>query len=85
MSYEGRKTTSGRDPETKAEKRLSSWKPIYDGYHLSTPVDWRCPCGTLLAGAKSCPRCGRVPMDHVATPKPKVIRMRQWASFGKRY
>jgi hypothetical protein len=83
MSDKDRNTTSGRDPETKRARKPSAWKPIYDEFRLSTPVDWRCPCGTLLAGSKSCPRCGKVPMDHVATPKPKDIRMRQWRKFGK--
>lgn len=83
MIDKGRHKTSGRDPATKGKKRPSAWKPIYDEFRFSTPVDWRCPCGTLLAGGKSCPKCGRVPMDHVAAPKPDVIRMRQWRKFGK--
>ncbi|MGD0953807.1 MAG: hypothetical protein ABR985_15700 [Methanotrichaceae archaeon] len=77
-------TTSGREPETIGKRRLSTWQPISDGFLLSPPVDWRCPCGTLLAGNKSCPECGRVPMDQAATSKPNAIKMRQWRKFGRR-
>jgi hypothetical protein len=52
-----------------------AWTPGYAGrtapkqgeydrrFKNALPVDWTCPCGTALHGAKSCPNCGRVPMD----------------------
>lgn len=83
MSDKHRNKTSGRDPEVKSKKRPSTWKPVCDGHRLSLPIDWFCSCEALLGGNKSCPKCGRVPMDHVATPKPREISLRQWRKFGK--
>lgn len=77
--------TSGREPEIRSKRRLPPWKPIRDEFYLSPPVDWVCPCGTMLVGTKSCPKCGRVPMDHAARPKPEPIRLRQWRKFCKQY
>ena len=83
MPDHSKSTTPGREPETTEVRRLSSWKPIYDEFNLSLPEDWLCPCGTLRAGNKTCPRCGRVPMDHLAKPKPDAIRLRQLRRFAK--
>jgi len=55
--------------------RPATRKPIYDEFRLSLPEDWRCPCGTLLAGNKSCPTYGRIPLDRPAKPEPDAIKL----------
>lgn len=54
------------------------------------PTDWTCPCGAALHGAKSCPNCGRVPMD---TEKKRLDgyqsmdtgrELKRWKKFAKR-
>lgn len=71
-------------PETEGSGDRRKWKPIFDEYPRSHPVAWICPCGALVWGSLSCNKCGRVPRDHVAQPKPEHIRMRQWRKFGRR-
>ena len=68
----------------------SSWRPVYeigkDGKEilLGLPIDWVCPCGTLLGGSRSCPLCGRIPLDKPPQPKHTNIRMKKWRKFGKK-
>jgi hypothetical protein len=73
----------GREPETKEASEPRRWTPIFDGYSRSPPIDWLCPCGTTLRGNKTCIKCGRSPLDQVATPKPEAIRRRQLRKFTK--
>lgn len=53
------------------------------------PTDWTCPCGTALHGAKSCPKCGRVPMDSERKRLDGYQSMdtgrelKRWRKFGK--
>ncbi|MGD0953111.1 MAG: hypothetical protein ABR985_12090 [Methanotrichaceae archaeon] len=76
------------------------WQPVYPVYARghrmegqiiknSLPVDWVCPCGTQLWGNKSCPSCGRSPMDgnsiidapqHIAHSRDGKL----WKKFVKR-
>lgn len=48
------------------------WTPIYPVYSRENPrrgeqikdalpIDWCCPCGTILNGNRSCPKCGLIP------------------------
>ena len=83
MPDEQHSTTSGQRTRDTVSSGSRRWRPIYDEFRLSHPEDWLCPCGTLRAGNKTCPKCGRVPMDHVAKPKPEAIRMRQARRFAK--
>ena len=76
-------TTPGQRTRDIVSSGSRRWRPIYDEFRLSHPEDWLCPCETLLAGGKTCPRCGRVPRDHIAKPKPDAIRLRQLCRFVK--
>ena len=76
------------------------WTPVYPVYgqgHMragqrignAPPIDWVCPCGELLNGNRSCPKCGRVPLDtsnqkhdqpqHISHTK----NSKGWKKFGK--
>jgi hypothetical protein len=69
-----------------------AWTPGYDdaAFRNVLPIDWTCPCGKALHGAKSCPNCGRVPMDNTRKRLDGYQSMdtgrelKQWRKFGKR-
>lgn len=71
MTVEEASTGRRNPPETTT--RRSVWTPIYPlskvGKQIpnALPIDWRCPCGALLGGGKTCPRCGRSILDDVKT------------------
>jgi hypothetical protein len=75
------------------------WTPVYPAYHErkekagqkiknAMPIDWRCPCGSLLRGGKSCPACGAVPLtrDQKHSSAQHVAHSRddkRWRKFAK--
>jgi hypothetical protein len=71
-------------------RKPSTWRPVYEldkkgkKILLGLPIDWICPCGTLLGGSKSCPKCGHVPLDQPPRPRHTNIRMKKWRKFGKK-
>ena len=92
MGCTSRATTTPRDAD---KSRSRKWKPVYpvdkDGLriHRALPEDWQCPCGSLLYGSKSCPKCGRVPLDGIKRmDEPQFIKDsrdgRHWKTFAKR-
>ena len=88
------------DADQSERQRPKQWVPIYPTYSRSDkrsgqrianglPVDWRCPCGSLLYGGRSCPKCGRVILDGIQKmDTPQFIKAsrdgRAWKRFGKR-
>lgn len=80
------------------------WTPVYAGrtapkegescydrhFKNALPVDWTCPCGRALHGAKSCPSCGRVPLDSERKRLDGYQSMdtqrelKRWRKFAKR-
>lgn len=80
------------------------WIPVYpvyargdkrEGQKIANglPIDWICPCtqdGTRLMGNKSCPKCGRSPMDQARVldaPQhaPHSQNSKNWRKFGRQY
>ena len=76
------------------------WTPIYPLYPKehprageripnALPIDWQCPCGTILAGSKSCPKCGLIPKGPVGKldGSQRCVTGRQgrdWKRIGRR-
>jgi hypothetical protein len=58
---------SGIKEASEPRRTIRRWTPIDDDDHPgSLPIDWICPCtadGTTLRGNKTCPKCGRSPLD----------------------
>ena len=95
-----RAATPSDADQSERQKISGRWVPIYPTYSKSDkrsglkianslPVDWRCPCGSMLYGGKSCPKCGRVILDGIQKmDTPQYIKDsrdgRAWKRFGKR-
>jgi hypothetical protein len=87
------------DNKKLAERRWTPVYPVYPKGHPkkeqiisnSLPISWICPCteeGTKLQGGMSCPKCGRVPLDHDNTLSGKQFAANtrdeaRWRKFGR--
>jgi hypothetical protein len=86
---------SGLKESLEPRRYIWRWTPIFDEYSRLLPIDWICPCkpnGTTLRGNKTCPKCGRSPLDqnvagaahldgplHIAHSR----NSKQWKKFAK--